>query len=93
MGEFDARIFGIHSVTPMSARIMPAIGVSGINGHKMMRARLIMPPSIIIIQPTIITLQQVYQMLQQVKQNSVLIAVQNFQQEQNSAVNVGTNNN
>ena len=52
----DAGIFGIksdaHRVTPMTVKIMPATGRSGIKGQRRMRMRLRTPPNMIIIIPT-----------------------------------------
>lgn len=51
----DAGIFGIksdaHRVTPMTVKIMPATGRSGIKGQRRMRIRLRMLPNRIIIIP------------------------------------------
>ena len=54
-GEMDAGVFavecGAHSMTPTRARIMPAIGASGMSGHKMMRMRLMKPLKMIMMTP------------------------------------------
>ena len=56
MSVMDARIVGIESVihrlTPTMVRTMPAIGTRGISGQRIMRARLKIPPTIIMMQPT-----------------------------------------
>lgn len=53
--EMDTGIFAVksstHGVTPTRARIMPAIGASGMSGHKMMRMRLMMPLKMIMMTP------------------------------------------
>ena len=55
--EMDAVIVGvkgiIHRVTPIMARMMPTIGARGITGHRMISARLMMPPMMIMRVPAI----------------------------------------
>lgn len=60
MRAFDARMVGVkivvvigtHKVTPITARMTPAIGKNGITGQRMMRNKLKTPPRIMRIRPT-----------------------------------------
>ena len=47
------RVSGIHSVTPISVRTRPAMGVSGMKGHKIIKTRLMRPPRMMLMQPII----------------------------------------
>ena len=43
----------VHRATPMIVRTMPAMGIRGMIGQRMMRSRLQMPPSVIMRVPVI----------------------------------------
>ena len=55
MSAANARVFGvkgiIHRVTPITLRIIPAMGARGMKGHRIRRMRLRVPPRVITIIP------------------------------------------
>ena len=55
MGFFDTRVSGVerifHMITPVMARMMPAMGSRGIKGQRIINIRQAMPPIIMMKVP------------------------------------------